>query len=73
MSRSGKNRQPGRILRANTATFALLDRAIAHNAEGPTPGGYAGFSDWARHQLVIAAADELGIDPLEALGSLTAG
>lgn len=66
----GKHKHPARPLRAPVAFFELVDRAIEHNAESRAPGGYAGFSDWARHQLVIAAADELGIDPWEALKTL---
>lgn len=64
---SGKNLQPQRQLRAPAAFWALLDRAIAANAEGRAPGGYSGWSDWARHHLAIAAADELDMDPTEAL------
>lgn len=63
----GKHRHPARPLRAPKAFFDLVDQAVEHNAESEAPGGYAGFSDWARHHLAIAAADELGIDPLEAL------
>lgn len=63
----GVHRQSQRLLRAPEAVFALVDRAIAHNAESEQTGGYSGFSEWARHVLVIAAADELGIDPLDAL------
>ena len=63
----GKHLQSQRLLRAPKAFFDLVDRAIDHNAESKATGGYSGFSDWARHQLAIAAADELGIDPLDAL------
>lgn len=63
----GVHRQAQRLLRAPQVVFDLLDQAIEHNAESEATGGYSGFSDWARHVLVIAAADELGIDPLEAL------
>lgn len=66
---SGKNIQPQRLLRAPKAFFDLIDRAIGHNANSDNTGGYAGFSDWSRHHLAIAAADELGIDPLDALRS----
>jgi len=65
--KSGRNLQPQRQLRAPAAFWALLDRAIAANAADPDVGGYAGWSGWARHHLAIAAADELGIDPLDAL------
>lgn len=68
----GVHRQAQRLLRAPQAVFDLLDKAIEHNAESDDTGGYSGFSDWARHVLVIAAADELGIDPLEALRSAKA-
>lgn len=66
----GVHRQAQRLLRAPQSVFDLLDRAIEHNAESKDTGGYSGFSDWARHILVIAAADELGIDPLDALQSV---
>lgn len=64
---SGRNLQPQRQLRAPAAFWQLLDRAIQANADGPNIGGYSGWSDWARHHLAIAAADELGIDPGDAL------
>lgn len=64
---SGRNLQPQRQLRAPPEFWALLDRAIAANADSKHTGGYSGWSDWARHHLAIAAADELGIDPMVAL------
>lgn len=65
---AGTHRHRSRPLRASDSFFDLVDRAVEHNAESEkSNGGYSGFSDWARHQLVIAAADELGIDPLDAL------
>lgn len=66
----GTHRHKARPLRAPDAFFELVDRAVEHNENSKAPGGYSGFSDWARHQLVIAAADELGIDPLDALMSI---
>jgi hypothetical protein len=56
---SGLNLQQQRQLRANPAVWALVERALAKTGEG--------WSDWARAALVIVAADELGIDPLDAL------
>lgn len=67
----GKHAHPVRRFHAPRLFFDLVDRAIEHNAERKHGnGGYSGFSDWARHHLAIAAADELGIDPLEALATL---
>ncbi len=63
--KAGKNLQPSRLLRAPAELWALLDRAVEH-------ADCDGFSDWARHVLALAAADELGIDPLEALRSVRA-
>lgn len=65
----GKHRHP-RLppIHAPEPLRKLIDRAIDHNAtRRHGSGGYAGFSDWARHHLAIAAADELGIDPMDAL------
>lgn len=64
---SGLNTQPQRQLRASAEFWALVDRALATNAHSDSQAGYTGWSDWARHVLAIAAADELGVDPLEAL------
>lgn len=67
----GAHRYNARPLRSPEAFFELCDRAVEHDAESESPGGYGGFSGWARHHLALAAAEELGIDPLEALKALS--
>lgn len=57
--KSGKNRQAQRQLRAPDALWSLVDRALDKTGES--------WSDWARAALAIVAADELGMDPLDAL------
>lgn len=67
----GRHAHPMRRFHAPQAALDLIDQAIEHNAQRKRGnGGYSGFSDWARHHLVLAAADELGIDPLDALTTL---
>jgi len=68
--KAGKHHHPAHIFRAPKEFRAVLDRAIEHNADGPNPGGYQGFSDWVRHHLALAAADELGMDPADVLALL---
>lgn len=70
---SGKSKLPVRRCHAPKAFWELVDRAIEHNRESKNDGGYANYSDWSRHHLAIAAADELGIDPMEALALLSNG
>ncbi len=65
--KAGKHLHPLRRFHAPKALFDLIDKAIEHNADSKNNGGYSGWSDWARHHLAIAAADELGIDPIDAL------
>lgn len=65
--KGGAHSMPQRQLRAPRALFDLIDRALAHNIDSDADGAYSGWTDWARHHLAIAAADELGLDPLDAL------
>lgn len=57
--RSGRHANPRRNLTAPAKAFAYWDRAAEHNVRD--------WADWARGVLTVAAADELGEDPLEAL------
>lgn len=61
--RSGKRRNPLITLVSTPDEIELWDRAAEH-ADGSTR------SDWARNVLTVAAADELGMDPLETLRGL---
>ena len=61
---AGKHRNPRRLLTFTPDELELWERAVEH-AEWPDS-----WADWARHVLTIAAADELKLDPLEALQKL---
>lgn len=71
--KSGKNKQPQRQLRAPDAFWRMVEAALRHNRGSPNDCAYSGWSDWARHHLAIAVADELELDPLEVLRSLDSG
>lgn len=58
--RSGKHADPRRKLSAPPECWELWERAREHALDDS-------WAEWARHVLTIAAADELGIDPQEAL------
>lgn len=58
--KSGRHEAPRRKLSAPQEAWDLWERARAHAAD-------ASWAEWARHVLTVAAADELGIDPAEAL------
>lgn len=62
--RSGMHVDPRRKLSAPRAAWELWDRA-AESADDDT------WAEWARGVLTIAAADELGIEPTEALAVLS--
>lgn len=63
--RSGMHINSRRPLTATRAELELWDRAVEHAQDDS-------WAEWARDVLTIAAADELGIDPLEALQSVRA-
>jgi hypothetical protein len=57
--RSGKYANPRRPLTAPKEAFELWDHAAEHYGSD--------WADWARGVLTVAAADELKLDPMEAL------
>jgi hypothetical protein len=61
---SGKNQQPGVLVRDTPAAIALWTRA----AKAANVGSR---NDWATNVLTVAAADQLGLDPLEALQAVS--
>lgn len=64
--RSGVHINPRRKITAPQAALDLWDRAADHADDDC-------FADWARGVLTVAAAEELGIDPVEALAVLSTG
>lgn len=61
--KSGKHAEPRRKLTAPQEAWDLWDRAREHAQDDS-------WAEWARNVLTIAAADELGIDPQEALAEV---
>lgn len=60
---SGKHAEPRRKLSAPQEAWDLWERARQHALDD-------NWAEWARHVLTVAAADELGIDPSEALDAV---
>lgn len=60
--RSGKHAGKRRQITTHAEVWALMDQARRAALE-------PSWSEWALTRLVIAAADELGLDPLECLSS----
>lgn len=60
---SGKHAEPRRKLSAPQEAWDLWERAREHALDDS-------WAEWARNVLTIAAADELGIDPQEALAEV---
>lgn len=60
---SGKHSEKRRKIAGSTELWDFLDRAVDHAQDDS-------FAEWARHVMIIAAADELGIDPQEALAEV---
>lgn len=61
--KSGKHAEPRRKLSAPQEAWDLWERARKHALDDS-------WAEWARNVLTIAAADELGIDPQEALAEV---
>lgn len=61
--KSGKHAEPRRKLSAPKEAWDLWERAREHALDDS-------WAEWARAVLTIAAADELGIDPQEALAEV---
>ncbi len=61
--KSGEHAAPRRKLSAPQEAWDLWEQARKHALDNS-------WAEWARHVLTIAAADELGIDPQEALAEV---
>lgn len=57
---SGKNRQPSMLVRAPRWALDLYTEAAERSNNSQ--------ADWLRTALIIQAAEELGLDPIAALG-----
>ena len=57
-NRSGRHANPRKLITAPAEDWAIMQRAAEHALE-------PSLAEWARHVLVIAACDELGLDPLD--------